>query len=370
MRYALPCLVLCALSAALFVHAEPKSGELGPTNGEKTSGIARLSSALFGVSTAYGEEAKVTHEPTDVSMVDFGADGKVRVGFFDGRVATFSPSAKRAKLKKVSRKAGPIVAMSPSGDMAVVRSTPPRLVRVKNAKDLLVLSYMERLEGAAFSPDGKTMFLSGSDGILRVWTSAHELPKKLGGQVRLQDYLNQAKGDFSANFGSMSGMIAAGEGPALLYAEPDGQMVYWDMNRPTEAKYVLRVPPPIQSMVVHGDHLLATSSEGELRASVISEGNMLRWSVKARGLAVAADPAEPERFVALHADGIKLHDVATGAVLWEESMGEGGAPCGLAVSKKVGAVVACVDQIIQVRDLETGVLLSARARKGDTMRPH
>jgi len=251
--------------------------------------------------------------------------------------------------------------------MAVVRSTPPRLVRVKNAEDLLVMNYMERLEGAAFSPDGETMFISGSDGKLRVWKSAHELPKKLGGEVRLQDYLNQLKGDFSANFGAMSGMLAAARGPVMTYAEPDGQMVYWDMNNPTEAQYVLRVAPPITSMVVHGDHLLATSSKGELRASAISEGNMLRWSIKANGLAVAADPAEPERFVALHADGIKRHDVATGAVLWEESTGEVKESCGMAVSKKAGVVVVCADQTIQVRDLESGRLVATLTRKGKTL---
>jgi len=106
-------------------------------------------------------------------------------------------------------------------------------------------------------------------------------------------------------------------------------------------------------MVVHGDHLLATSSKGEMRASVISESNMLRWSIKAEGMAVAADPAEPERFMALHADGLKRHDVATGAVLWEESWGEVKESCGLAVSKKAGVVAACVDQTIRVHDLET-----------------
>ncbi len=304
----------------------------------------------------------------DLQMMRWVKEGeasRLELSFHDGVAANVNPAtAGETALKALGAAKGWPLTRSPDGSLSVLiaRDGAARLVRT-GGEDVLAFPASAAIQGAAFSPDGGALFLSDPQGKLRVWKDVAGLTEEVEGEVKLQDYMARLNGDFRAVFGPMRGGIWSGDGPSVVYSEPDGQLIHWDVRKPSEASYVVKVDGPPRSAALVGDTLLVTSSTGQLRASSISRSDMLRWSMKATGDLVAAG-ADPEVFAALEGGTLRVASMKTGEALWTKELGSG-EPCGLALDTDTGRVAACVGGAITVASSKTGDALAHAKRDGE-----
>lgn len=309
-------------------------------------------------------------EPTGADLqlmrwVKQGEASRLELSFHDGVAADINPAAAaQVPLKALGEAKGWPLTRSPDGALSVLVGSDgsARLVRT-GGEDVIVFPASAAIQGAAFSPDGGALFLSDPQGKLRVWKDVAGLTAEVEGEVKLQDYVARLNGDFRAVFGPMRGGIWSGEGPSVVYSEPDGQLIHWDVRKPSEASYVVKVDGPPRSAALAGDTLLVTSSTGQLRASSISRSDMLRWSVKATGDLVAAG-SDPEVFAALEGGTLRLASMKTGEALWTKELGEG-EPCGLALDTGSGRVAACVGGQVTIASTTNGDALAHAKRDGE-----
>lgn len=311
--------------------------------------------------------AKPHPRPEDgVTFLTWGPDGELLLGFGDGRLATVDVDGKKADIEVLSKDGASIEAISPDTKLAVLGTSPPRLIKREGQADVLTFSYLENLEGVSFSPDSQSMFLASHEGPMRAWKDLGKMTSDLEGEVRLQDYVARLQGDLRVNFGPMGESLASADGPNLAYTEPSGQIVWWDMNKPTEALYVLRLEPPIRSMSLIGEHLVATNERGDMRVSIVQQRNMRRWSMSQKAYLVAGDPADSESFVALYKDHIARHNIETGEVIWRQTLETDGADlCGMSVKSDKDIVAVCDKQKVALFNHKDGSSIGSFHREGD-----
>lgn len=348
--------------------AEGGEGAVKTIEPKKIGARGKKSVALVG-SASIGKRAPTVADhipgPSGVTTMRFGKDDTLFVGYNDGRFAAIDVTKKSGELKRAVDEPLPISALSPDGSLAIVASNPPKLVNTRAHADLINFTHTESYDGVAFSPDGKTMFMASKQGPMRVWRDADKLGKEMKGEVRLEEYLLRQQGDLSVNFGPMASQLSVESGPHVAYVEPDGQIVFWDMNEPTQANYVLRLAPPVTSMTILGEHLIATSGKGDLRVSNIEHSNMERWSVTASADLVASDPALTDSFIAVRHNKLERLGVTSGDVIWSAPLEHAAKDlCGLQVSKAKDRVVVCVNDKLSVYALGDGAAAGALARQG------
>lgn len=273
--------------------------------------------------------------PDDVSSMSWNQDGELMIGWGDGHFAEVDTKAKRGKVHQAGDKDQPVLAIAPAGDAAVVRGKPGSLVRVKDGQVLLEFQQLAQIEGVFFTPDGETLFVSAPDQ-LHVWKDATTLPKLLTKGVRLEDYVNRQNANFSAGFGEMRGPIVVDADAMLAFGRPSGQIVWWNMNNPTEAYQITRVSVPLVSIGLKGDVLLTTAKDGEFKAMSVKERQPLAYSTTlGRADRVATSRDVDEGFAMLDGNKLTLRKFDTGEVIWEQELPGDGEACGLAMGARV-----------------------------------
>lgn len=268
----------------------------------------------------------------NVTSLSWNEKGELLVGWADGHFSLVDVKQKRGKIKKASSK-GEVQAISPDAKIALVRGEPNKIVRTKDRVVLIELNRLEGVHGAAFSTDGRTLMISSANHI-HVWKDVPKLPKlitKTG--VRLDEYLSVEAGNWQAGLGEMSGPIAMDTGPHVAYGAPNGQLTWWDVQNPTEAYAIARVEPPMTSIALKGDLLLATSGAGSLLAASVKERQKLDWAKGLTAQQVAASPVIDGGFAMVSDDTLSYRSTETGEVIWDATLGEGEL-CGLALGAK------------------------------------
>ena len=340
------------------------------TPGEPTAEENALENLAGAVATDKPFVAAKPHARPDdgITFMSWSDTGELMLGYGDGRLAMVNVNDKQGKVEILSQDKAPVVAISPNTELAVLDTSPPRLIKRDGHSDILTFSYLDHLEGISFSPDSKSMFLASHEGPMRAWKDLGKMTDDLEGEVRLQDYVAKLQGDFRVDFGPMAESLATADGPQLAYTEPNGQIVWWDMNKPTEALYVLRLEPPIRSMALVGQHLVATNEKGDMRVSIVQQRNMRRWSMTQHAYLVAADAKSPDSFIALHADHIARHNIETGDVIWKQDMSTDGADlCGLSAKSDQNIVAVCDNQQVALYNFEDGSAIGQFQRQGDAI---
>jgi|GEM_PF-4972160 len=274
-------------------------------------------------------------DPDDVSSMSWNQNGELMVGWGDGHFAEVDTKAKRGKVRQAGEKDQPVLAIAPAGDAAVVRGKPGALVRIKDGQVLLEFQQLAQIEGVFFTPDGETLFVSAPDQ-LHVWKDATTLPKLLTKGVRLEDYVNRQNANFSAGFGEMRGPIVVDADAMLAFGRPSGQIVWWNMNNPTEAYQITRVSVPLVSIGLKGDVLLTTAKDGEFKAMSVKERQPLAYSsTLGRADRVATSQDVDEGFAMIDGNKLTLRKFDTGEVIWEHELPGDGEVCGLAMGARV-----------------------------------
>ena len=319
--------------------AEAASRAASPAGAPKKKGSAKEPKKTSKkVSTSNATPAPVplpTFGPDDVSSMSWNQNGDMMVGWGDGKFAIVSTKSKRGTIKRVGEKDQPVIAVAPKGDAAVVRGKPGSLVRVKDRQVLLEVQQIKQIEGVFFTPDGETLFVSASDQ-MHVWKDATTLPKLLTKGVRLEDYVNRQSASFSAGFGEMRGPIVVDASAMLAFGRPNGQIVWWNMNKPTEAYQITRVSVPLMSLGLKGDVLLTTAKDGEVKAMSVKERQPLAYMSKlGRADRVATSQDVDEGFAMLDGNKLTFRKFDTGEVIWEQTLPGDGEVCGLAMGARV-----------------------------------
>lgn len=300
----------------------------------------------------------------DVTTLEWGDGDRLLVGFADGSFARLSPSSSESDFYQVAKSAFPVEAISPSGKFALIGSGPPAVLSTDGTA-VLQMNPVKSYEGASFARDNLGIYVSDSDGKVRIWGQSHSFEEELT-KEKLEDYLNRQAPDFHVQFPPLSGPIQMSTDGVLLVGTEDGTISMWNPKKPSSSNRIMKMDAPVAWFDAAGGVIVATSTQGQLKVGVLSPPSYKAWSRDAR--ADYADVANllPGQFVSQSGATVALRDVETGESIWSIEL-PGSEACGVAVAENGRRIAACVDGRVVILDAEDGQPYSYAYNSGGTL---
>lgn len=337
--------------AALLVGCgggQATSGADDPSGGSGTSTGGEVASS----EAAAAELSFASSNTVDVTSLEWGDGDRLLVGFADGSFATVSPSDSEAAHHKVAKNAFPVAAVSPSGKFALLDSAPPAIL-AKDGTAVLQMNTVKAYQGASFARDNLGVYVSDSEGKVRIWGQSHSFEDELS-KEKLEDYLNRQAPDFHVQFPPLSGPIQMSTDGVLLVGAQDGTISMWNPSKPSSSKRIMKLDAPVARFDAAGGVIVATSTQGQLKVGTLSPPSYKAWSRDAK--ADYADVANllPDQFISQTGATVALRDVETGEEQWTREL-PGSDACGVAISENGRRVAVCIDGNVVLLDAETGM---------------
>ena len=300
-----------------------------------------------------------------VTSLSFGKKGELLVGFRDSAVVVAQPDRKKGKLLRAYAQPHPVLDVSPDGKLAVIQTPRGKVTRTRDGQTMLELHHMERIEGARFSPDGELLLISDDRGKLHIWRKAQELDTIIERDSRLQYYVARQSPSMSASLAEIAGPLHT-QDARVLFVRRSGQVVLWDVDKPTSALTIMRHEVPVRSLVALGDHVLVTSHD-QLRVASIQARRVVDWSRAHRAELIAAHPKDPERFAQLVDQELSMRQLKDGSASWQVTLASAGEACGLAISQDLKQIAACKGDVITLHEAKSGKQLRQLERAKDKL---
>lgn len=322
-------------------------GDEGPSGGTATMG----STAESPSTDAPDELSFADGSPVAVTTMAWGDGDRFLAGFADGSFASFSPSSSEVVHHKVTKNDYPVAAISPSGKFALIASNPPAVLAIDGTA-VLQMNPVKSYQGASFARDNLGVYVSDSEGKVRIWGQSHSFEEELT-KEKLEDYLNRQAPDFHVQFGPLSGPIEMSSQGFLLVGAADGTISMWNPSKPSSSKQIMKLDAPVARFDAAGGVVVATSTQGQLKVGTLSPPSYKPWSRDAR--ADYADVANllPDQFVSQTGGTVSLREVESGESVWTVDL-PGDEACGVSISENGRRVAVCVDRRIVFLDTETG----------------
>lgn len=282
------------------------------------------------------------------------------VGYDDGKVVKW-PLGQSPKMLKSQVKV-PVKTIASTGHLAILGASTPTLYDLEHERALMTFSQIKDFGGAAFSPDGKKLFLTSRAGKVIVWKDIESLRQRKQG--RLEEYLAKQQGDFAVSLGKLAGHVVADTRDGLIIERADGVLIYWQMSKPNESLEVLYHKPPLKALAVQNGHLMVTNAQHQLRVSNIQQRNMLRWSVREAGDHIGAGSIGLKTFASIKDNTLSVRNLNDGKVVWKKPVAQGDR-CGLIGSPDGKWLAQCVNNRITVHQLQDGKPRHGLWRVGD-----
>lgn len=300
----------------------------------------------------------------EISYFAWGADGRLYLGYTDGKWGALEPRGERGQIELATKAADPVVALSPNAELALVESSPPTLIRLRDHQVLLRLNKLSSLHKAGFFPSASGFFVGDQAGTLHVWKKSEDSLKNLKTRD-LKDVIARQTPAFSAQIAPLTGQIAMSSVDDLFMATDDGTVLRWNYKEPSVIDSVVRLPGAGRSLDASQDYLVATSEDGALRVVSRAEAAFLPWSLDERAEVAAASS---EGLVVLgEVDGgavLAMRSYQEGAYSWRVPA-PGGKSCGLALSPDAQTIALCLDAGVIFVDSKTGEALAAARRSAE-----
>ena len=297
--------------------------------------------------------------PRSVTLVDFLED-EVALGFGDGAVALFNPKTGKARESKVAQ-AHEVAAIAPTGDLALVRSSPPAIVSF-GGELILQMNTVQQFESAAFGHDGLALYVADRHGKVRIWGQAHSFEEDQH-KEKLENYLNRQAPDFHVEFPPIRGPIGITDANQIVVADAEGVVHLWDPTQPSNSKRIMKLGGPIRSVVGAEGYIYATSTTGALKIGK-ADGGYLPWTKDARGGFVTATGLASGMYWQLDDRLVAARKTEDGEALWETAL-PAGHLCGLAVSNDANWLAACVGNFVVVLDADGGAVQGVMYRDAE-----
>lgn len=299
-------------------------------------------------------------------FLGWAENGHLRLGFADGTWADVDPQTRQATLHTATSEHHPVLALSNQARLALVASTPPTVVRLKDHQVVLRLNQIQRVHIAGFLPGDRGIFVGEENGRVHVWQrSEQELDNS--STRDLKRVITRQAPSFSAQFSPLSQALFADSRGRLGMTARSGEVILWDLSAPEHLDTLALLPGAGRSLSASTRHLVATTVNGELRVIQTHDYQFVPWSLHARALVAAASPALPQSFLVLEESGPRFtlalrNFEADGAYRWQLSTPPG-TLCGLALSPAADQVALCLNSTVYLIDPATGAPHAALHRK-------
>ena len=281
-----------------------------------------------------------------VSLVDFGSANQLFVGTKNGRLASLRVLSRTAVAHSPAAKiAAPIAAVAPDGSLAVLNTSPPKVVNMTG--DLILnANASETMTAAEFSKGDFTLYMSAPDGTVRIWGQAHNFVAP-DPEEKMESYLNRQGTDFNIRLAPLRGPIHATSNGYLILTDEEGVVRLWTVRKPTNSKRIMKLDSPVKSVATSDADIVTTSEAGSLKVGHLDPPEYFPWSREEKADYAATSDFFPGKFVELKNGALRGRKIETGEVLWTTAL-PAGEPCGLDVSPDGTLVAACIDGFVGV----------------------
>jgi WD40 repeat protein len=349
-------LVACGGGASETPADDPSGGAASTTDGS-SSGVSGRGDAEAKLSFESGSAVRVT-------TLEWGDGDRLLVGFADGSFAAVDPATSRYEHSKVSKGDYDVEAISPSGKFALIGSTPPAVLS-NDGQAVLQMNPVKSYEGASFARDNLGIYVSDSEGKVRIWGQSHSFEEELT-KEKLEDYLNRQAPDFHVQFGALAGPLTMSTDGVLLVGAADGTISVWNPRKPSSSKRIMKLDAPVAAFDAAGGVVVATSTNGQLKVGVLDPPGYKPWSRDARADYADVSNLLTDQFVSQTGNTVALRDVETGDEVWSKEL-PGSRACGVSVSQNARRIAVCVDDRVVFVDAETGEPRSYAWNKGGAL---
>ncbi len=298
-----------------------------------------------------GAELELASASAKVTWLDWGDGDRMLVGFSNGSFAAIDPATSRYEYYKVTKNDFPIEAIAPSGNFALIGSTPPAVL-AKDGTAVLQMNPVKNYSGASFARDNLGIYVSDHDGNVRIWGQEHSFEDELS-KEKLEDYLNRQAPDFKVQFAPLEGPLNMTTDGVLLIGAKDGTISMWSMQKVSSSKRIMKLDAPVERFDAAGGVIVATSTEGQLKVGTLDPPSYKAWSREAKADFADVSNLLTDQFVSQTGSTVALRDVESGDAVWSVEL-PGSKACGVAVSANARRIAACVDDNIVVLDAENG----------------
>lgn len=355
--------MLCGMACSGGASTQKTEGT-GSTTESSSGSSSSTSSGNNGATSSSGSSAprEVTFpgvQPRSITHVSF-VPGHLALGFGDGTVTLFDYKSGESKTSKAS-KAFEVAAVSPDGQLALLRTNPPAIVNFKG--DLILqMNTVGKFESAAFNRNGVGIYVADEAGKVRIWGQAHSFEEDQH-KEKLENYLNRQAPDFHVEFPPIRGPLTLSDSDQILVADSEGVVRMWDPTNPSSAKQIMKLDGHLRSMAAAEGYVYATAVTGQLKIGK-TEGGYLPWTKEARGGMVAANRLATGMFWLLDRGSISARKTEDGGAMWESKVPDQNL-CGLAVSDDAAVVAACVGNFVVLVDANSGGIRGYAYRDGE-----
>lgn len=366
-----------ALLGGVLLWAGCATGSNTP-NTESTKGSAQDSVAQESESREDTAATLPSFRPdtaaADISAMSWGHDGRLRLGYADGKWVAIDPKRREANLHNVSDDQHAVVALSAKSELALIDSKPPVIIRLRDHQTVLRLNKIKELNVGGFFHSGKGFFVGEQSGELHIWKKS-EATLDRASTKDLKHVVARQASDLSVGLPPMSGKLLVTSQDSLIMGTADGNVLSWALSAPDTVDTMVRLPGPSRSFGFSQRYIVATTVDGALRVVDRSKSVFLPWSRDARGDVVAASTDLDARFaVVAKADPDKgdslmmvgMRDFESGDYLWKKTF-EPAEICGLELSQNSRQLALCVESGILLFEATNGQLIGAFRRNADSL---
>lgn len=278
-----------------------------------------------------------------LSVLEFGLDGQLMVGFSNGTLAKMRVLSRTGKVTSVSSKGVAPIAISPDGSLVVLNSSPPVAVNDTGAL-ILNMNSVSSVEDAAFARSEFSLYVGSPDGTIRIWGQAHsfEEPKST---EKMEDYLNRQASDFKIKMKPLRGPLHATDSGLLLFADDTGVVSLWNPRKPSESRRIMKLEGTARSLSTSGNDVVTTSSTNQLKVGRLDPPSYLPWSRGETAAYAATSEFLPDKFIELSEGRLRARTISTGDEEWSVAL-PSGEPCGVSVSPDGNLAAVCVDNYV------------------------
>lgn len=280
-----------------------------------------------------------------VSVLSFGSEDRLLVGYKSGWMADLDPRQYRGQAFHVSKKGIEVEAISPDGSLLILGSAPPAAVNSEGAL-ILNMNSVEQLESAAFAREEFSLYVSSPDGTIRVWGQAHSFEDPRATE-KMEDYINRQASDFFIQVNPLRGPIHPTGDGRLIFVDESGTVSIWNPRKPSESSRVMQLDSAPVSISSAGNRIVTTSQNRDLKVGRIDPPEYRTWSRDAKADYAATSHGLHDAFFELNGTELSLRSFNDGEVKWSVSI-DGSRACGLAVSANGRRVAACVDGVVSI----------------------